>query len=52
MLERTVRNSASLPVFNKCLFSAFYNQVSFVACFYLFIYFFFSFFLNLVLYIF
>ena len=24
-LERTVRNSASLPIFKKCLFSAFYN---------------------------
>jgi len=24
-LDRTVRNSASLPIFKKCLFSAFYN---------------------------
>ena len=24
-LERTVRNSASFPIFKKCLFSAFYN---------------------------
>ena len=31
--ERTVRNSASFPIFKKCLFSAFYNWVLVVCMF-------------------